>query len=179
MCCWEAGVKLVLGWRHKELGVAGRPDPCKQDSLCSWRHVVPYNYHILDFFFICLDSFCENELHHTQHTFLVQFGALCPKPCHLKDCWIEVVVLNSSTLKIMPVFWHTNSPEISDSACFTLSNLILIKGRSLPDLLDFILSDSAWVSLFKSSRILKSSSVTLLDTPLKTKIFLFVASAEW
>ena len=53
--------------------------------------------------FLCLDSFCANELHHTQHifVFLVQFGALCS---HLNCCLIEGVVLNSLTLKIMPVY---------------------------------------------------------------------------
>ena len=117
MCCWTVEVKLVSGWRHRKLGfglhVAQKLDPCMQDSLCSWPHEVPYNLHILGLFSLCLDSFCANELHHTQHisVFLVQFGALCPKPWHLKHCWIESAVLNSSTLKIMPVFWHTESPR--------------------------------------------------------------------
>ena len=71
----------------------------------------------------------------------------------------------------MPVFWHTDPPEISVPACFRLSDFILIKGRSLPDLLDFILSASAWVILLKSSSSLKSSGVMLLDIPLKTKTF--------
>ena len=82
---------------------------------------------------------------HNTVFFLVQFGALCRKSWYLKHCWIEGVVLNSSTLKIMPVFWHTSLPEISASACFRLSHFILIKGRSLPDLLDFFLSASAWL----------------------------------
>ena len=75
----------------------------------------------------------------TQHISVFWYNLvpkLCPKPWHLKHCWIEGVVLNSSTLKIMPVFWHTNPPEISAWACFTLSHLILIKGKFLPDLLD-------------------------------------------
>ena len=89
---------------------------------------------------------CEWASPHTTHfCFLVQFCALCPKPWHLKHCCIEGVIRNSSTLKIMPVFWHINPPEISASACFGLSHLILIKGRSLPVLLDFIRSASAWV----------------------------------
>ena len=79
--------------------------------------------------------------------FLVQFCALCPKPWHLKHC----VILNSSTLKIMPVFWHISPPEISASACFGLSHFIFMKGRSLPVLFYFILSASAWVMLLKSS----------------------------
>ena len=84
---------------------------------------------------------CEWASPHTTHfCFLVQFCALCPKPWHLKHCWIEGIIQNSSTLKIMPVFWHINPPEISTSACFGLSHLILIKGRSLPVLLDFIRS---------------------------------------
>ena len=75
-----------------------------------------------------------NGLHHTTHFgVLVQSGALCPKPWHLKHCWIEGVVLNSSTLKIMPVFWHANPPEMSTSACFASLHLILIKGKFLPD----------------------------------------------
>ena len=103
--------------------------------------------------------------HTTHFGFLVQSGALCPKAWHLKHCWIEGVVLNSSTLKIMPVFWHTNFPKISASACFILSHFILIKGRYLPDLLDFILSASAWVILLQSSSSLNSFIVMLPDTP--------------
>ena len=82
-----------------------------------------------------------NELHHTQHisVFLVQFCALCPNLWHLKHCWIEGVILNSSTLKIMPVFWHISSPEISASACFGLSHFTFMKGRSLSVVFDFIL----------------------------------------
>ena len=79
----------------------------------------------------------------------------------------------------MPVFWHISPPEISASACFGLSHFTFMKGRSLPVLFDFILSASAWVILLKSSSCLKSSSDILLDTPLKTKILSFVASAEW
>ena len=80
----------------------------------------------------------------------------------------------------MPVFWHISSPpEISASACFGSSLFIFINGRSLPVLFYFILSASAWVILLKSSSCLKSSSVMLLDTPLKTKILSFFASAEW
>ena len=120
---------------------------------------------------------------HNTFLFFVQFCALCPKPWHLKHCWIEGVILNSSTLKIMPVFWHINPPEISALACFGSSLFIFINGRSLPVFcvffFDFILSASAWVILLKSSSCLKSSSVMLLDTPLKTKILSFFASAEW
>ena len=79
----------------------------------------------------------------------------------------------------MPVFWHINPPEISASACFGSSFFIFINGRSLPVLFDFILSASAWVILLKSSSCLKSSSVMLLDTHLKTKILSFFPSAEW
>ena len=149
-----------------------------KDSLYNWRHGAPYSLHILGYFCFCLDSLCVNELHHTHLCFLVQFCALCPKPWHLKHCWIEGVILNSSTMKIMPVFWHISPPEISASACFGSSHFILINGRSLPVLFDFILSASAWVILLKSSSYLKSSIVMLLDTPLKTKILSFFASAE-
>ena len=119
-------------------------------------------------------------LHHRQHilVFLVQFGALCPKPWHLKHYWIEGILLNSSTLKIVPVFWHINPPEMSASACFGSSNFILIKGRSLPDLLDANFSASAGVILLNSNSSLKSSIGTFVDTNLNTKIFPFVASAE-
>ena len=117
-----------------------------------------------------------NELHHTQHisVFWYNFVPCAPKPWHLKYCWIEGVILNSSTLKIMPVFWHISPPKISDSACFGSSLFIFINGRSLPVLFDFILSASEWVILLKSSSCLKSSSVMLLDTPLKTKILSFL-----
>ena len=122
---------------------------------------------------------CEWASPHTTHfCFLVQFCALYPKPWHLKHCCIEGVIRNSSTLKIMPVFWHINPPEISASACFGLSHLILIKGRSLPVLLDFISSASAWVILLKPSNSLKSFTVMFIETHLKTKILLFEASAE-
>ena len=79
----------------------------------------------------------------------------------------------------MPVFWHISPPEISASACFGSSLLILINGRSLPVLFDFILSASAWFILLKSSSCLKSSIVMSFDTPLKTKILSSFASAEW
>ena len=148
-----------------------------QDSLCNWRHGTPYSLHILVFFCFCLDSFCVNELNHTQHISVsfVQFCALCPNPWHLKHSWIEGVILNSSTLKIMPVFWRIYPPEISASACFGLSHFTFMKGRHLPVLSDFILSASAWVILLKSSSCLKSSSDMLLDTPLKTKILSFLS----
>ena len=125
--------------------------------------MVPYNLHILGSFFLCLDSFCENDLHHTQ-PISGFFGALCPKSWHLKHRWITSIVLNSSTLKIILVFWHTDPPEMSVSACFVSSHLILIKGRSLPDLLDFIRAALTWVILMKSSSSLKSSNLTLLKT---------------
>ena len=79
----------------------------------------------------------------------------------------------------MPVFWHTNPPESSASACFGSSLFILMNGRSFPDLLDFIRSDSAWLILLKSSSSLNSLTEMLLDTPLNTKNLLFEASAEW
>ena len=110
----------------------------------------------------------------------MQFGALCPKPWHLKHCWIEGLVLNSSALKIMPVFWHINPPKMSALACFGSSHFILIKGTSLPDLLDVILSASAWVILLKSSSCLKSSIVTFVHCPLNTKIsFCGICGVIW
>ena len=146
-----------------------------QDSLCKWRHGAPYSLHILGFFLFLFGQFlCEwASLHTTHFCFLVQFCALCPKPWHSKHCWIEGVILNSSTLKIMPVSWHISPPEISASACFGLSHFTFMKGRSLPVLFDFILSASAWVILLKSSSCLKSSSDMLLHTPVKTKILSF------
>ena len=78
----------------------------------------------------------------------------------------------------MPVFWHTDPPEISPSACSGSSHLIFINGRSLPVLLDFILSASAWVTLLKTSSSLNSSIVMLIDTPLNIKNLLFEASGE-
>ena len=56
-----------------------RLGPCMQDSLCSWRHEVPYNLRTLAFFCLCLDSFWVN-------TFLV-FGTvwcLVPETLALK-----------------------------------------------------------------------------------------------
>ena len=116
---------------------------------------------------------------HNTFWFFGVVWCLVPKTLHLKHCWIEGVVLNSSALKIITVLWHINPPpEISASACFGLSHFILRKGRSLPDLLDVILSASAWVILLNSSSSLKSSIVTFVDTPLNAKIFPFVGSAE-
>ena len=142
-----------------------------QDGLCIWRHGAPYNLHILGVFCLCLDSFYVNEFHHTKHisVFWCNLVPCSRKPWHLKHCWIEGVILNSSTLKIMPVFWHISPPEISASACFGKSHFSFIKGRSLPVLLDFILSASAWVILLKSSNFLNSFIVMLIDTPLNTK----------
>ena len=80
-----------------------------------------------------------NKLHHTQHIFVfVQFGALCPKPWHLKHGSFEGVFLNSCTictLKFMHISWHTSPPEISASACFGSSLFILMNDNSFPDLL--------------------------------------------
>ena len=64
--------------------------------------------------------------------------------------------------------------KVSASACYILSHFILIKGMSLPYLLDLILSAASWVILLQSSSSLKSSGVTLLDTLLKSKTFPFV-----
>ena len=86
------------------------------------------------------------------------------------------VVLNSSTLKIMPVFWHTSPPEISASACFGSSLFILMNGNSFPVLLDFIRSASAWVILLKSSSSLNLLTVMLFDTPLNTKCLIRLQS---
>ena len=61
---------------------------------------------------------------------------------------------------------------MSASARFRLSLLILLKDRSLSDLLDFIRSASACVISLNSGSSLKLSSLTLLDTPLKTKMYL-------
>ena len=111
--------------------------------------------------------------HTTHFGFFLQFDALCPKPWHLKHCWIEGVVLKSSSLKIMPVFWYTNAPEMRASACFGLSHLILIKGRSLPVLLDFIFSASAWAILLCSSSSLKSLIGNVGGYSLKDQTFSF------
>ena len=73
---------------------------------------------------------------------------------------------------------YKSPPEMSASACFGSSHFILINGRSLPDHLEVILSASARVILLNSSSSLKSSIITFVDTPLNTKIFPFVASAE-
>ena len=78
----------------------------------------------------------------------------------------------------MPVFWHTSPPESSASACFWLSLLILMNGRSLSDLLDFIHSALEWLIFLKSSSHLNSFILMLIDTPLNTKTLLFEASAE-
>ena len=120
----------------------------------------PYSLHILGFFIFVWTIFVRMSFTtHNTFLFLVQFCALCPKPWHLKHCWIEGVILDSSTLKIMPVFFHISSPEISASACFGLSHFIFIKGRSLPVLFDFILSASTLEILLKSSSSLKPSVV--------------------
>ena len=142
-----------------------------QDSLCNWRHAPPLQF--AHFFFFCFVWTVFVWMSFTTHNtflFLVKFCALCTKPWHLKHCWIEGVILNSSTLKIMPVFWHISPPEISASAFFGL----LLWKVCLSVLFDFLLSASVWVILLKSSSCLKSSSDMLLDTPLKSKILSFL-----
>ena len=117
----------------------------------------------------------------TRNTFLV-FGivwCLVPKTLALKTLKDRGCCFKFFDPENYACFLTYEPPESSASACFGLSHLILIKGRFLPDLLDFIHSASAWLILFKSSSSLKSSSVMLLDTPLKTKTFPFEASAEW
>ena len=119
---------------------------------------------------------CECASPYTTHFCFRTICTLFPKSWHLKKCWIEDVIINSSTLKTMAVFWYISPPEISASACF---GFILIKGKFLPVLFYFILSASARVIFLKSSSSLKSSNVLSLDNPLKTKIFSFFASAKW
>ena len=133
----------------------------------------------LSFFFIWAVFVWMSFTTHNTFFFLVHFSALCPKPWHLKHWKIEGVVLNFSTMKIMPFFWHTSPPESNASACFRLSLFIFINVRSLPVLFDFILSALAWDILLKSSSSWKSLVVMLFDTPLNIKILLFEASAEW
>ena len=150
-----------------------------QDSLCNWRHEAPYSLHILGFFGLCLDSFCVNGLHHTQH--ISAFGTilcLVPKTLALKTLLYRGRYSKFLDLENYACFLAYKSLKVSALACFGLSHLILIKGRSLCVLLDFIRSASAWVILLKSSNYLKSFTVMFIDIPLKTKILLFEASAE-
>ena len=59
----------VLGWRHRKLSFG--------------LHVA--KLHILGFFSFCLDSFCANELHHTQHISVFDtIWCLVPKTLALK-----------------------------------------------------------------------------------------------
>ena len=117
----------------------------------------------------------------THNTFLFFSTILClvPKTLALetlldRGCYSKFLDLENSNC-----FLAHYIPEISASACFGLSHFIFIQGRSLPVLSDFILSASACEILLKSSSSLKSSSVMLLDTPLKTKTLPFFVSAEW
>ena len=182
MFCWEVVAKLVSEWWRKKLSLdhvlPKKLGPYMKDSLYNWQHEAPYNLRTLASFFLYLGNFCVNEFHHKQHIF--RFCCLVSETLTLKTLKDRGVVLNSSTLKIMPVFWHDIQvpPEISASACFRSSLLILINCRSLPVLLDFILSTSAWLILLKSSSSLKSLIVTLTDTLLNTKNLLFEASVE-
>ena len=90
---------------------------------------------------------------HNTFLFFSTIWCLVPRILAIEHCWIEGLVLNSSTLKIMLVFWHINLPEISASTCFGLSHFILIKGRSLPVqfFLYFIFSTSSCVILLKQA----------------------------
>ena len=49
-----------------------------------------------------------------QNSFLVSGTVWClvPEPWHLKHWRVEGVFLNSSTLEIMPVFWHISPPKV-------------------------------------------------------------------
>ena len=116
----------------------------------------------------------------THNTFLFFGTILClvPKTLALKTLLDRGRYSKFPDLENYACFLAYKSPKISASACFRSSHLSLIKGRSLPVLLDFIPSASAWVILLKSSNSLKSFTVMFIDTPLKTKILLFEGSAE-
>ena len=86
----------------------------------------------------------------TNNTFFVFVAVWCLVSETLVIKTLKDQVLNSSNLKIMPVFWHTSPPEISVSASLGLSLFILMNGNSFPDFSDFIRSASAWVILLKS-----------------------------
>ena len=145
-----------------------------QDSLCSWRHEVPYNLHTSAFFSLYLDSFCVNTLLVFDTVWCLVPKALTLKTLKDRGCCLKF--LNPGNCAC---FLAYESPERSASACFGLSLLILAKGRYLSDLSNFIRSASAWLILLKSSSSLKSSSVMLQDTPLKTETFPFEASTKW
>ena len=117
----------------------------------------------------------------TTHNTFWFFGAvwcLVPKTLALETLLDQGRCPKFLDLENYACFLAYKSPQISVSACFGSSHFILIKGRSLPDLLDVILSASALVILLNSSSSLKLSIVMFVDTPLNTKIFPFVASAE-
>ena len=64
--------KIVLGWKHKKLGFGlhvpeGLVLVNGTASVIGSMRSPTYNLHILGFFFLCLDRFCANESHHTQH----------------------------------------------------------------------------------------------------------------
>ena len=68
------------------------------------------------FFFLCLDNFCENVLHHPEH--IIFFGVWCLvlETLALVTLLDRGCSLDSSTLKIIPVFWHNRGekPAISE-----------------------------------------------------------------
>ena len=99
-----------------------------------------------------------NELHHTHQISGFWYSLV---PCARNLGTLDLGTLESSVL-----------------ACFGLSLLIFMNGRSLPVLFDFIHSASAWFTLLKSSSSSKSLIVMLIDHPLNTKNLFFEASAE-
>ena len=116
MCCWGVWRSLFYNGGIRDL-ILDHMLPKSLILVCRTASVIgdmgpPTVAHFGVFLFLFGQSLCEWASPHTTHfCFLVQFCALCPKPWHLKHCWIEGVILNSSTLKIMPVFWHISPPR--------------------------------------------------------------------
>ena len=78
----------------------------------------------------------------THNTFLV-FGTiwcLVSKTLALKTLLNRGCCTKFLDLGIYSCFWYISPPEMSTSACFGSLHLILMKGRSLPDLFYFVLS---------------------------------------
>ena len=90
----------------------------------------------------------------TTHNTFWFFGAvwyLVPKTLALETLLDRRRCPKFFDLENYACFLAYKSSKMSASACFGSSHFILTKGRSLPDLLDVILSASAWVILLNSS----------------------------
>ena len=126
------------------------------------------------FLFSLLGQFLLEWLLHTQHISVFSYSLVSwPKTLAAETLLDRGFCPQFLDLENYACFLAYKPSRNECYSLFWLSLFILIKSMSLLELLDLILSASAWVILLKSSSSLKSSSLTLVDTQLKAKILYF------